>query len=207
MALKLLAPGGMLWLPHLQNVTESIQLNLASINDFFIIREVEDPMANPLYAATEQATDELKRCPDLILNENQIMPLLVDSNRFPFYALQLKKSALPLQGDQFDAKDDEEAKDTCRMWDAISATPNISSTTICVRVFTGADASNQKGPFLIALQAFKRSLTSISGKNIIVEELSTKQLAAYKWQPSEFVGWLLHSHVHFILGHVHQSLT
>ena len=206
MALKLLSPGGMLWLPHLQNVTESIQLNLASINEYFIIREVEDPMANPLYAATEQATDELKRCPDLILNENQIKPLLTESNIFPFYALQLKR-ALPLQeAELFDDKDDEEAIDTLRMWDAISATPNISSTTVYVRVFTGADASNQKGPFLIALQAFKRSVTSISGKNIIVEELSTKQLAAYKWQPSEFVSWLLHSHVHFILGHVHQSL-
>ena len=113
---------------------------------------------------------------------------------------------LPLEEDQFDDKDDEEAIDTLRMWDAISATPDISATTVFVRVFTGADGSHQKGSFLIALEAFKRSITRTSSKVIIVEELSTKLLAAHKWQPNQYVDWLLHSHVHFILGHVHQSL-
>jgi hypothetical protein len=204
MALKLFSPGGILWLPHLQNVTESIQLNQDSIDAYFIVHEVDDPMSNPLYAATEQATDELKRCPDFFLNENHLPPLLVES-RFPFYALRLKRALLE-EDHQCDEEDDDEAIDTLRMWDAISATPDISSTTIFVRVFTGADGSHQKGPFLIALQAFQRSLTTICGKVIIVEELSTKQLAAHKWQPSQYVDWLLHSHVHFILGHVHQSL-
>jgi hypothetical protein len=72
MALKLLSPGGILWLPHLQNVTESIQLNQDSIDAYFIVHEeVEDPMSSPLYAAIEQATDELKRCPNFFLNDNQ----------------------------------------------------------------------------------------------------------------------------------------
>jgi len=203
-ALKLLSPGGMLWLPHLRNVTESIQLNQESIDACFIVHEVDDPMRNPLFAATEQATDELKRCPDLYLNENQLPPLLVES-RFPFYGLQLRR-ALPLEEAQFDDKDDDEAIDTLRMWDAISVTPDISSTTVFVRVFTGADGSHQKGPFLIAFEAFKRSITRTSSKVIIVEELSTKLLASHKWQPNQYVDWLLHSHVHFILGHVHQSL-
>jgi hypothetical protein len=152
----------MLWLPHLRNVTESIQLNKESIDACFIVHEVDDPMRNPLFAATEQATDELKRCPDLYLNENQLPPLLVES-RFPFYALRLKRALLE-EDHQCDEEDDDEAIDTLRMWDAISATPDISSTTIFVRVFIGADGSHQKGPFLIALQAFQRSLTTISGK-------------------------------------------
>ncbi len=80
MALKLLSPGGILWLPHLQNVTESIQLNQDSIDAYFIVHEVDDPMSNPLYAATEQATDELKRCPDFFKNENQLPPLLSESS-------------------------------------------------------------------------------------------------------------------------------
>ena len=87
MALKLLFPGEILWLPHLQNVTESIQLDQDS-ND-----EVDDPMSNPLYAATEQATDELKRCPDFFLNENLLPPLLVES-RFIFYAMRLKNQGI-----------------------------------------------------------------------------------------------------------------
>jgi len=220
MALKLLSPAGILWLPHLQHVTESINLNRPSIENYFIVHEIDEPMKNPLYVATENATDELKRCPDQYLNENQFQPLLIES-RFPFYALQSKSTQQqqskitqpliveneikqPLMVENDDA-DDGGAQDTLRMWEAISKTPNVASG-ILVRVFTGAEASNQKGPFQVAMLNFKRSFTTTTSRTIIVEELSTKQLCAYKWQPRQFVDWLANAHAYFMLGHVHQSL-
>ena len=211
MALQLLSPDGILWLPHLQNVTESIQLVRSSIDEHFIIHEVEEPLKNPLFVATENATDELKRCPDQVLNENQIQPLLVES-RFPFYALKLK-SILPLQpimeksaDENYDeVVNDSGAVDTLRMWEAISKTPSATAVFL-VRVFTGAEASNQKGPFQVAMLDFKRSYTAATGRTVIVEELSTKQLCEYKWQPTQFVDWFMFANAYFILGHVHQSL-
>eukprot|EP01036_Dinobryon_divergens_P037393 gene37393-48905_t len=107
-AQSLLAPGGIIWLPHLDNVSASIELNLDLIEQFFTVHEIVDPFKNPLYVASENCEDELLLCPDSIINANQVAKL---SRDFPFYALQLKCHILPLVADNNDdlaAVDDEE---------------------------------------------------------------------------------------------------
>jgi len=51
-----------------------------------------DPSKNPLYAATDYVTDELRRCPDLLTNETQIIPLNNYSDT-PFFVLKAKKAS------------------------------------------------------------------------------------------------------------------
>jgi hypothetical protein len=48
-------------------VADSIESNLPCFNEYFIIHEVAEPMKNPLYVATENATEELLRCPEELL--------------------------------------------------------------------------------------------------------------------------------------------
>ncbi len=71
---------------YLENVRYSIELNRILIESVFIIQQITNPLLNPLYAATENCTQELLRCPDTRINENQIAPLICNS-QFPFYAL------------------------------------------------------------------------------------------------------------------------
>eukprot|EP01036_Dinobryon_divergens_P024760 gene24760-33235_t len=132
MALELLSLGGKLWLPNLQNVADSIESNLPCFNEYFIIHEVAEPMKNPLYVATENATEELLRCPDRITNDTQLDPLLKRSSS-PFYALVLKNNKqdllLPsaiIEEDYCDGKDDSGAEETLHMWESINASPKMA---------------------------------------------------------------------------------
>ena len=83
---NLLKKGGKLWLPNLDCVQCSLDEFSSEITKYFEIERVEDPMKNPLYAATENVEDELLRCPDALTNETQIRPLLIYS-KAPFLAL------------------------------------------------------------------------------------------------------------------------
>ena len=209
-AQNLLASGGLLWLPHLDNVAVSINLYRDLIEQFFIVHEIVDPLKNPLYVASENCEEDLLLCPDAIINANQYAKLL---GGFPFYALELKRSVHPVimeVADNVDDiaadDDDEDAQETLLMWESISATPTLRDT-IVFRVFSGAIDSTQAGPFKSAMQAYNRSMSKSSDrKTIIVEEIDTKQLCGLKWQPHQFCNYLLHSHCYFILAHPHQSL-
>lgn len=59
------------------------------LKPYFIIRKESDPMANPLFQATETVDENLRLCPDALTNENQLRPLLNYSSQ-PFYVLQLR---------------------------------------------------------------------------------------------------------------------
>ena len=218
-AQNILTSGGLLWLPHLDNVTASINLNRDLIEQFFIVHEIVDPLKNPLYVASENCEEELLQCPDSIINANQYPKL---SRGFPFYALELKRIVQPViieaadndddlaadnndDDDLLAADDDDDAQETILMWESISATPTLRDT-IVVRVFSGAIYSTQAGPFKAAMQAFKRSQSSSISRTIIVEEIDTKTLCSLKWQPYQFCNFLLHSHCYFMLAHPHQSL-
>ena len=82
-ASNFLTPGGKLWLPSLQNVTDAIELNLERIATLFAVQKFSNPMQNPLYAASENCTEELLRCSVPFTNENQIIPLF-SASQFPF---------------------------------------------------------------------------------------------------------------------------
>ena len=83
---NLLQKGGKLWLPNLSFVQESINAFRSEINKYYIIEAVDDPSDNPLYKASEKVTSELRRCPDIIINETQLPPLLLHS-KSPFLVL------------------------------------------------------------------------------------------------------------------------
>ena len=58
---NLISAGGKIWLPNLQCIRESIGRFRKCIDQFYTVHEVEDPMENPLYVATENARAELLR--------------------------------------------------------------------------------------------------------------------------------------------------
>lgn len=82
----LLKKGGQLWLPNLGCVQESIETYRDEIMMHYTIKAVEDPLLNPLYAASENVEMELLRCPDALTNETQLRPLLSYSKN-PFLVL------------------------------------------------------------------------------------------------------------------------
>jgi hypothetical protein len=53
-------------------------------------------MLNPLYAATENAEEDLLLCPDLITNKTQILPIQQHAKSDAlFYVLELRADFLP----------------------------------------------------------------------------------------------------------------
>jgi hypothetical protein len=93
---RILRPGGSIWLPYLECVRESINDFTAELKVHYDISLAQDPMENPLYAATEDVEDELTRCPDLLTNVTQIKPLDQFSDT-PF--LVLKSTGGPVGSD------------------------------------------------------------------------------------------------------------
>jgi len=203
---RILSIGGKIWLPNLQCIRESIDRFRVSIDQFYTVHPVANPMENPLFVATENACEELLLCPEgALTNQSQLQPILAQAS-FPFFALVLKKSdnsELMQQGVSSNDNDDHASK-SLLMWEAIVATPQRIDHRKCLRVFTGGKDSIQSGPFLHAINEIRKKWSSTV--DIHVEKLNTQELCANKWQPDQFVDWLLQSHVHFILGHVHQSL-
>jgi hypothetical protein len=65
------------------------------ISKYYSWETVENPHENPLYAATETVTDELLRCPDMLTNATQILPLLVNSSA-PFLVLTRRETPLDI---------------------------------------------------------------------------------------------------------------
>jgi hypothetical protein len=97
----LLKVGGTFWLPRLAVTDELIENSYEEITTYYDIKYVSKANENPLYMATETATQELLKCPDKLTNETQIQPLL-DHSEFPFvcltrrnHALQAKSSMTP----------------------------------------------------------------------------------------------------------------
>lgn len=87
----ILKEGGRIWLPNLNCIKESLEYFIDVITEYYDVDLVSDPKMNPLYLATEDVTDELKKCPDLLTNETQLKPIL-DHSDMPFYCLTLRRT-------------------------------------------------------------------------------------------------------------------
>lgn len=92
---NIIKKGGKLWLPNLDCVECSIDDFHNEISKYYSWETVENPHENPLYAATETVTDELLRCPDMLTNATQILPLLVNSSA-PFLVLTRRETPLDI---------------------------------------------------------------------------------------------------------------
>jgi hypothetical protein len=71
------------------------------------------------------------------------------------------------------------------------------------RVYAGGEKSKQYEHFMYACGEVNRKLGDGS---IAVEVLLLRDLKTNGWTLKEFVDWLLTSHIHFIIVHVHQGL-
>ena len=89
---SILKEGGKIWLPNLNCIQESLEYFIDVITEYYDVDLVSDPKLNPLYLATEDVTDELKKCPDLLTNETQLKPILEHSDK-PFYCLTLRRTS------------------------------------------------------------------------------------------------------------------
>ena len=213
---NLISAGGKIWLPNLQCIRESIGRFRKCIDQFYTVHEVEDPMENPLFVATENARAELLRCPEGgLTNQSQLQPILAVA-LFPFFALVLKDPDhywTEIDTDMVEKNDNDKpdivdvedhASKTLQMWESIISTPKQVGITKLVRVFTGGFESIQSGPFLTAMVAIQRRFSD--NVNIVVETLNTSELCKLKWQPDQLMDWSLKCHCHFFIAHIHQSL-
>lgn len=95
----MLAPGAVVWLPNLSCIEESLQTFREYLEPYFIIRKESNASLNPLYTATEHAEDELLRCPDLITNKTQVVPIKQHCRSDElFFVLELRQSFLAVSG-------------------------------------------------------------------------------------------------------------
>jgi len=79
---------GKVWLPNVRDVEAQV-INESQVLKYFSIKYVQDPMENPLYRCTEDVTDELLKCPDKLVNENQ-----TPTNAQPFILLERREHSL-----------------------------------------------------------------------------------------------------------------
>ncbi len=87
------------------------------------------------------------------------------------------------------------------IWNTLVYQPRQVSPVI-VKVFQGGRRSNQLEPFV---DAWRHS--NMAKSNIVkLIYINTDEVKSRKWRASDLVDWLLDSHLHFILSHVHQGL-
>lgn len=87
---EILKDGGTIWLPHLEVTRELLVCHYDTLHIYYDIDYVEDPEENPLYKATDTVEDELLRCPDKLINDTQLKPLL-EYSASPFICLTKRK--------------------------------------------------------------------------------------------------------------------
>jgi hypothetical protein len=86
------------------------------------------------------------------------------------------------------------------LWDSIAFIKEPSNDII-MRVFIGGNGAPQ-------IQCFKVALERLAlGEMVKVEYINTEDVRKNFQSPAKFVEWLLGSHIHFILAHVHQGIS
>jgi hypothetical protein len=100
---KILTDGGQVWLPFIKCVEDSLLTCVDYINPYFTYTLVVEPNKNPLFAATESEAviDQLRKCPKVLENYNQLLYLL-DYSKTPF-CLLAKRSNIRLSKDNIEA--------------------------------------------------------------------------------------------------------
>jgi len=86
---RVLQYNGVVILPHLKCVEDCLKAFQALLCEYYDI-SLCDVHQNPLHAATDLVRDCLLLCPDKIINESQMKPLMEISN-LPFYLLKNRK--------------------------------------------------------------------------------------------------------------------
>lgn len=89
------------------------------------------------------------------------------------------------------------------MAEAYRYLPDVPETTMIVlRVFTGGEDGMQSTPLTLAIQGLQKA-----GRIFRVEKLCIKIIKDNAMTPKDLVDWLLASHIHLVLSHIHQGFS
>jgi hypothetical protein len=76
--------GSSIWLPHIPDVATMMKAYHKILSEHYEVIYVENPAENPLFHATDRCEDELKKCVDVVTNDNELPKL---NSSFPFVKL------------------------------------------------------------------------------------------------------------------------
>jgi len=106
---KLLKMTGALWLPNMSYVDEMITRHSKTIGEYFTWSFIMKPTDNPLYQATNNVTDKLMECPDILTNDNQVRSVnSIGVPIPPFICLKPKQKFKQRKKDQATFKSNKE---------------------------------------------------------------------------------------------------
>jgi len=172
---------GEIWLPYFSDVEEYISEFYATITEHYYIKLVRRVEKNPLYLATNMCNDRLSLAPNAYTNLTQMVPLRNYSTT-PFCLLRCKSI------------DPEPVPKKLRM-----------SRKIIVKAFLGARDSVQNPIFK---SAFLSTRQCWAGFDVELLTLTTNELKILKWNPKQFVDWLLNdAEMFFLTNHPHQGMS
>jgi len=83
----ILKPNGSIFLPNLDCVEELLYAYEKILGEHFMWDKISKPAQNPLYRSTERCQKELLKCPDMLTNATQMLPLH-DFSPTPFIILK-----------------------------------------------------------------------------------------------------------------------
>ena len=69
---KILVKGGQIWLPNIGACGMMIEKHQSCIEKYYSVERINDPLASPLYAATESITSDLEMLLDMCSNRNGV---------------------------------------------------------------------------------------------------------------------------------------
>lgn len=100
-------------------------------------------------------------------------------------------------------------EETMLMWEGVREVPNLKTEAnqiVEIRVFIGGIDGVQVGPFMAAYGDVVAVLHKlISPRRLRIEYMSVKSVSEQGWSIEDLINWLLGSHIHFILSHIHQG--
>jgi hypothetical protein len=114
-----LKANGVVWLPNLRCVSESLERHEDLLNQYYTWEFVHDPNKNPLFEATGNCEEELMKMPDMLTNETQVS---ADKGygTFPFYALRKKSRKRVPPDDEEEEEDDDSSNSGARSGGSVS---------------------------------------------------------------------------------------
>ncbi len=79
---------------------------------------------------------------------------------------------------------------------------------ILIRVYEGGERGNQNVPFCAAKHEMYSTLSTLAPpRSVVFESLTIKQLFDRNLGTNDLIKWLLESHIHIILTHIHQGFS
>lgn len=100
---------------------------------------------------------------------------------------------------------DKDNGETNELWESIFYLPVLYyKKELIIRAAMGNIDGNQALGFSTSITQMERTYGNFSD-NYRIEIIDNNSIRKYNWSPKDLVDWLLGSHIHFIITHVHQG--